>query len=312
MCNNNHTHNHNHNNTNCVLKMWHELWLSFFADPDYAAVLDDLVVHAATGGRSAADAAGYKELRQKARAALAALEDAEVECGTPEQRELATLAVASEAAKAALGPKMAGKADAKTALAETKAALEALPDGTTLQHRTRVRHAVAELERELRAAEDDLAGAEAMYNETVRPLVSAKTSTKLVGIAASFDEEFAQLGTAAVADMVCAAEELVNVGAVAAGAIVHVDVGGAFARAQVVRKRPAVAAAGRPGGDSLGEDCPEAYDVLVEGETARLDLEHTKTFRTPVSKPRPGTHVCRGALIAHAHARAPACRRPAR
>ena len=253
----------------------------------YAAVLDDLVVHATTGGRSAADAAGYKELRQKARAALAALEDAELECGTPEQRELATLAVASEAAKAALGPKMAGKADAETALAETKAALEALPDGTDLHYRTKVQHVVAELERELRAAEADLAGAEAMYNETVRPLVSAKISTKLVGIAASFDEEFARLGTAAVADMVCAAEELVNVGAVAAGAIVRVDVGGAFARAEVVRKRPA--------DEVEEEDGPDAYDVLVEGETEILEYEYTKTFRTPVSGPRPGMSICCGA-----------------
>ena len=261
-----------------------------FPDPDYAAVLDDLVVHASNGGRSAADAAGYKELRQKARTAFAALEDAELECGTPEQRELATLAVASEAAKAALGPKMAGKADAETALAQTKAALAALPSRTNLQHRTKVQHVVAELERELRAAEADLAGAEAMYNETVRPLVSAKISTKLVGIAASFDEEFARLGTAAVADMVCAAEELVNVGAVAAGAIVRVDVGGAFARAEVVRKRPAAAA-----DEVEEEDGPDAYDVLVEGETEILECEYTKTFRTPVSGSRPGMSICCGA-----------------
>ena len=72
----------------------------------------------------------------------------------------------------------------------------------------------------------------------------------------------------------------------------------------VVRKRPAAAAAaaGRP----EGEDAPEAYDVLVEGETVALSSEYTKTFRTPVSKPRLGTHVThvyRGALIAYAHAR---------
>ena len=84
-------------------------------------VLDDLVLHATTGGRGAADAAGYKDLVQKAKVVLAALEDAELECGTPEQRELAFLAIASEAAKAALAPKMVGKADAEIAEAANAA-----------------------------------------------------------------------------------------------------------------------------------------------------------------------------------------------
>ena len=212
-----------------------------FVGPDFAAVQRDLAAYAAAGGRTAADATVFKALRRETQttAAGVALLHAEGECGTPEERELATLAVAAEAAKAALGPKMAAKADAKTALDEATAALAALPKSTCLQHRTKVRSVVGEPEQELRTAEEDLARAEAMYNETVRPLVSARTSTKLVSVAALFNDEFAKIRPATVADMVRAAEELVNVGALADGAIVSVDVAGAFVPAKVIRKCPA-------------------------------------------------------------------------
>ena len=222
-----------------------------FVGPDFAAVQRDLVAYAASGGRNAAAAARFKALRRETTAAVVALQHAEDECLTPDERELATLAIAAEAAKAALGPKMAAKADAKTALEEAAAALAAFSEATNVQHRTKVQSVVMELKQELRKAEEDLAQAEAMYNETVRPLVSARISSKLVSVAALFNDEFAKIRPAAVADLVRAAEELVNVGAVADGAIVRIDVAGAFVPAKVIRK----CSAGGGGGQQPGHVC---------------------------------------------------------
>ena len=242
-------------------------------------MLDEIALSAEEGGRDPSDAPRYKGLKQKARHAAAVLADAEIECGTPKERELATLTDASEAAKAALGPKMAAKAIAKAALAESIAALAALPASTDLQHRTKVRHAVAMIERELARAEDDLAKAEAMYNETIRPVVSARISTMLVESAALFDDQYAQIEQAAVEDMVSAAEDIANVGGLAPGDVVHVDVGGAFVKAKVVGACPNRP---KPGGEEEG---PVSYDVLLEEETTLLGSEYSKEFKTPVRGP---------------------------